>query len=72
MQNGDTLQVRLYDTVLASGNSRVVYEQTYADAQPADDMIAISVPLPSDVECHMTIKQTAGTGRAFPWKVLSL
>jgi len=72
MQAGDSLELRIYDTVLSGGVSRVAYKYSSSGAQPTDDMIAISVPIPIDIGVTFTLKQTAGTGRAFPWKVLSL
>ena len=73
MQSGDALELRIYDTVLSGGVSRVVYKYTAPPgAQSADDMIAVSVPIPIDVGVTFTLKQTAGTGRSYPWKVLLL
>lgn len=73
MQGGDTLELRIYDTVLAGGASRVIYQYgPFSGVPSVDDMIAISVPIPIDVGVSFTLKQTAGTGRAFPWKVLLL
>ena len=72
MASGDTLELRIYDVVLASGVSRVAYFSKFTDAQGADDKIKVSVPVPANIEFKATLKQTAGTGRAFPWSVLKL
>ena len=72
MQAGDTLELRIYDTVLSGGVSRVAYEVTYSGVQPADDMISISVPIPILVQFVATLKQTVGTGRSFPWMAILL
>lgn len=72
MQAGDILELRIYDTVLSGGASRVGYKVSYSGVQSADDQISISVPIPIDVAMTATLKQTAGTGRAFPWKILLL
>lgn len=69
---GDRLELRIKTKCLTGGTSRVTYLQAYADAQPADDAMKNSVPIPSDIEAVFTLKQTAGTGRNFPWKVLDL
>lgn len=69
---GDILELRIYHTVLAAGASRVAYRMTYHGVQNADDLIKLSVPVPSDISFVATLKQTAGIGRLFPWKVLSI
>lgn len=74
MAAGDILELRVYQMVLTGGTRRVAYYQIYLDAQPADDVIKISVPISNELTdagaLRFTLKQTAGTGRAFPWKVL--
>jgi hypothetical protein len=71
---GDLVELRCYQIILTGGTRRVVYKTSYADAQVADDMIAISVPISNELtdagSLRFTLKQTLGTGRAFPWKVL--
>lgn len=75
MLAGDTLELRIYQIVLTGGTRRVAYFESYTGAQPADDLIAISVPISNELtdsgSLRFTLKQTAGTGRNFPWKVLS-
>jgi hypothetical protein len=48
--------------------------QRYLDAQPTDDIIKVSVPISNELtdagSLRFSLKQTAGTGRAYPWKVL--
>jgi hypothetical protein len=46
--------------------------QVYNAAAPADDAVQLSIPIPADQPVTFTLKQTAGTGRDFPWKVLAL
>lgn len=74
MLAGDTLELRIYDIVLTGGTRRVAYFQSYSGAQSADDMIAISVPISNDLtdagSLRFTLKQIAGSARAYPWKVL--
>lgn len=75
MAAGDTLELRVYQMVLTSGTRRVAYVKTFYGAQSADDLIKISVPIANELTdsgaLRFTLKQTAGTGRSFPWKVLS-
>ena len=71
---GDTLELRVYQIVLTSGTRRVAYFQNYYDAQAADDLIKISVPISNELtdagSLRFSLKQTTGTSRTFPWKVL--
>src|SRR5687767_14552068 len=74
MAAGDVIELRIYQMVLTGGTTRVAFKQVYYDAQPADDVIKISVPISNDLTdtnaLRFSLKQTAGTGRNFPWKVL--
>lgn len=74
MVDGDVLELRAYQMVLTGGTTRVAYYSTFFDVQAADDMIKISVPISNELTdtnaLRFSIKQTAGTGRNFPWKVL--
>lgn len=72
MVAGDILELRIKVAALSAGTQRVLYYQRYLDAQSADDLIKISVPIPSSQGATFTLKQTAGTGRNFPWAVLTL
>lgn len=73
---GDVVELRVYAIILTGGTRRVAYFELYEGAQPADDMIAISVPISNELTdagaLRFTLKQTAGTGRNFPWKVLKI
>lgn len=75
MAAGDVLELRIYQIVLTGGTRRVAYMQRYADAQPADDLIKISVPIANELtdsgSLRFTMKQTVGTVHAYPWKVLA-
>lgn len=74
MASGDVVELRWYQIILTGGTRRVVYVNRRNDAQPADDIIAISVPISNELTdagaLRFTINQTKGTTRAFPWKVL--
>jgi hypothetical protein len=75
MQAADVLEVRIYQMVLTGGTARVAYYATFIGVQPTDDKIKISVPISSDLAesnaLRFSIKQTFGTGRSIPWKVLT-
>lgn len=74
MAAGDVLELRIYQIVLTGGTRRVAYLARYADAQPTDDMIALSVPISNELtdsgSLRFTLTQVKGTSRNFPWKVL--
>lgn len=75
MVAGDVLELRIYQMVLTSGTRRVAYIGSYYGAQPTDDLIKVSVPIGNELTdsgaLRFTLKQTFGTSRNFPWKVLS-
>lgn len=74
MAAGDLVELRAYQIILTGGTRRVAYKTSRVDAQSADDMIAIFVPLSNELtdsgSLRFTLKQTLGTGRNFDWKVL--
>lgn len=74
MVAGDSLELRIYQIVLTGGTRRVAYFTRYDGAQSSDDQIKISVPVSNELtdagSIRFTLKQTAGTSRNFPWKVL--
>ncbi|HVB24121.1 MAG TPA: hypothetical protein VNG51_19440 [Ktedonobacteraceae bacterium] len=74
MATGDITELRVYQMVLTAGTSRVVFEQTFYGVQLADDLIKISLPIGNDLTdstaLRFSLKQTFGTARAYPWKVL--
>ena len=76
MAAGDVLELRVNKIALASGTKRAHLFVAYYGAQAAHDLMKQSIPIPNDltdansIEC--TLKQTFGTGRAYPWKVLKV
>lgn len=74
MAAGDVLELRVYRIVLAGGTTRVVKVYEFSGAQLADDMQFDSRPFGNELNdadsLKFTLKQTFGTGRMFPWKVL--
>lgn len=75
MVAGDVVELRVYQMVLTGGTSRVAFLATYAGVQPTDDLIKVSVPIANELTdtnaLRFSLKQTYGTSRNFPWKVLT-
>lgn len=73
MAAGDVIELRIYRMVVTGGTRRVVYEQSYKDAQFVDDMLKVSQPVGCPITdagaYRYTLKQTAGTARAFVYAV---
>lgn len=70
MANGDVLELRIKTKAKSGATSRLAYVTTFAHAQT--EPVKYSVPVPVDTEFVATLKQTAGTGRAFDWNILAL
>lgn len=74
MVAGDRLEVRIYQMVLTGGTQRVAYFDAWDGAQPADDLIKISVPISNELTdtnaLRFSLTQALGTSRNFAWKVL--
>ncbi len=74
MVAGDILELRVYQMALTAGTSRVVYTGFFYGAQDANELIKVSIPIGNELTdstaLRFSIKQTFGTGRAYPWKVL--
>jgi hypothetical protein len=66
MAVGDLVELRCYDMVDGT-NFRVEFKGTYQHVQ--GESAKISPPLAVTTQCKFTLKQTAGTGRSFPWSV---
>lgn len=67
---GDQLTLTIQTAVLVAGTKRIVYVGTYA--QPQAQPIKLSPPVPADVSIEFDLLQSAGTARAFPWKIWHL
>ncbi len=70
MVNGDVLELRCYDTILNAGALVVAWKGTFSNVQI--QLIKISPPIAASQATKFTLKQTAGTGRNFPWSVLRI
>ena len=68
---GDILELRGKVKVLTGSTLALVYFATYAHVQ--EEIVKASVPVTSPgFQMDFTLKQTAGTGRAFEWSVVSI
>lgn len=70
MVNGDLLEIRVYTITLGGGSLIQAWKGTYQHAQINNHKI--SPPIASDQSIKCTLKQTAGTGRTFAWKMLRI
>lgn len=66
--NGDLLEIRIYTITLSGGTLTQEWKGTYQHAQTNNHKI--SPPVASDQSIKCTLKQTAGTGRTYAWKML--
>lgn len=66
MAQDDDLEIRVKEKVISSGTQRLVFFATLADAQAE---AFVTPPLQLLHGWDVTIKQTAGTGRSFPWSI---
>lgn len=70
MQIGDEITLTVNTTVLAAGTARSIWSITLGpNSLPAQGVYACP-PTPSDISSVFVLSQSAGTARAFPWKVL--
>ena len=67
---GDLLEIRIYTITLSGGTLTQAWKGTFQNAQINNHKI--SPPIASDQSIKCTLKQTAGTGRTFAWKMLSI
>jgi hypothetical protein len=68
MQSGDIVVIRTYYKVRSTSTLDQEWEDTYRDAQTTKKVIKFA-PEPSNVEYKVTLQQTAGTNRAYDWKL---
>jgi len=67
MLSGDTVEIRISLIAKTAGSYRLYLLETYSGAQ-ASPLLYLP-PLPSDTGWKLTLKQTAGTGRNYDWKI---
>jgi hypothetical protein len=69
MALGDVVELRIYTMTLSGGTLEQCGKATFGPWKPFN-LVTWSIPIPSDQSFKFTLKQIAGTGRAFDWKVL--
>ena len=67
---GDELELRVKTKVTSGGTTREFLIAVYAN--PQGQPVKASIPVASINEAVFTLKQTAGTGRSFPFEVIEL
>jgi len=73
MLSGDVLELRVYAILLTSGAERLQQVASYADVQAEPGKQSVPFPATGKTDGYrVTLKQTAGVGRAFPWSIVSL
>lgn len=70
MVNGDVLELRCKSKAKSGGSAIVFCIGSYANVQA--DPLKISIPVASVDGGTFTLKQTAGTGRAYDWNLYSI
>lgn len=68
--SGDTVELRIKAKVLTGGTAGLVYLATFIG--PVGEPVAVSPPVPCPFGATLTLKQVAGTGRAYDWAGLTL
>jgi len=68
MVAGDIVELRVYGKATSSDTERLLHRATYGPTPPTSPL-AMSVPIMSPHHFKATLKQSAGTGRAFPWAI---
>lgn len=66
----DILELRIYGKARSSDTERLLYSAVFVGVQATP--LLLSPPVPSPHHCKVTLKQTQGTGRAFPWATYKL
>ena len=64
----DIVELRAKTKTRSGGTSRQVFMATFVGGLVTDPN-TVSIPIATDVEVVFTLKQTQGTGRAFPWNI---
>jgi len=70
MTSTDTVEIRVYVIAKTAGSYILYYMSSFSGVQ-SNPLLYIP-SMPSDIGYKLTLKQTAGTGRAFDWKVYEI
>jgi hypothetical protein len=67
----DIVELRLYTRVLSGGTNRIAWYRAYTGGLVVEGLVQ-SMPVVVDpgTQVVATLKQTQGTGRSYPWKVM--
>lgn len=65
---GDTLVLKVNGITLAGGAAGQMWKATYNG--PQANVRVQTMAIASDISINVTLQQTTGTGRAFPWKLI--
>lgn len=71
LQNGDVVELRIYN-VVNGGTEHLAYYAVYAHLQAQPVKFSVPVPNLSTDTIRCTLKQTAGTGRTFRFRVVTV
>lgn len=69
MVGGDVLELRIYNTTLSGGSLRLAWKSVYGPIPLVQPICAAPVH-PSDRGIQVALRQTAGSPRSYPWKLL--
>lgn len=69
MQSGDTIEFRIKEKTRTADTQQVIFKETYNDAQDSDFSLMVSPSLMLAKGWDVTLKQTTGTSRSFPWSI---
>lgn len=70
MASGDVVEIRVKIKIKSTG-ALVVFSLDIFQGAQNEPKLFYAPFMPSDLQWDLTLKQTAGTGRAFDWRVLS-
>lgn len=71
MLNGETLELKIYGKARTTDTERLMWSGVFVNAQTGAPLPLLP-PLVSPHSYRVTLKQTGGTGRAYPWAVYQL
>lgn len=72
MALGDVLELRIKSKVLGGGALGLAYQGAFSNAQPEPLKYSIPISIPATIDIVVSLKQTAGTGRSFPWRLMTI
>jgi len=70
MLAGDVLEMRVYMMVASAGTLRCIWKASVGPIPPTASPVFQAPPVASPYSIRVTLKQTAGTARAYPWNLI--